>query len=63
MRLEHKNDPRHHVYTRDQFESGQTSDALWNAAQFEMINSGRMHSFMRVYWGKKVENANSRYSI
>ncbi len=27
---------------------------LWNAAQKEMVYGGKMHSYMRMYWGKKI---------
>lgn len=35
-------------------EAAQTDDPLWNAAQLEMVHTGRMHTYMRLYWGKKV---------
>ncbi len=42
---------------REQFEKGQTHDKLWNAAQLEMVHSGKMHGFMRMYWAKKILEA------
>ncbi|WP_126581366.1 deoxyribodipyrimidine photo-lyase [Tengunoibacter tsumagoiensis] len=50
----HINDPREWVYTRQEFEEGRTHDELWNAAQLEMVNTGRMHGYMRMYWAKKI---------
>ena len=50
----HAADPREKNYTRGQLERGQTHDELWNAAQKEMVVSGKMHGFMRMYWAKKV---------
>eukprot|EP00884_Botryococcus_braunii_P017486 jgi/Botrbrau1/4420/Bobra.0348s0010.1 len=50
----HRNDKREHIYTREQFEKGMTHDELWNAAQLEMVHSGKMHGFMRMYWAKKI---------
>ncbi|GBF93049.1 CPD photolyase [Raphidocelis subcapitata] len=50
----HARDKREHLYTRDQLEKGQTHDELWNAAQWEMVHSGKMHGFMRMYWAKKI---------
>ena len=41
-------------YSREQMESFQTHDRLWNAAQAEMVNSGKMHGFLRMYWAKKI---------
>ena len=32
----------------------QTNDKYWNAAQCEMICTGKMHNYMRMYWGKRV---------
>eukprot|EP01041_Mallomonas_annulata_P011728 gene11728-24597_t len=50
---EHWNDVRTVVYTQSQLENAQTHDDLWNAAQLEMMNRGKMHGFMRMYWAKK----------
>lgn len=50
----HTGDPRDYVYTRKQFEHGETHDELWNAAQFEMVTTGKMHGYMRMYWAKKI---------
>jgi deoxyribodipyrimidine photo-lyase len=50
----HANDPRPTLYTREQFESAQTHDELWNAAQLQMLNAGWMHNYMRMYWAKKI---------
>lgn len=46
--------PRPYLYTRAQFEAGQTHDRYWNAAQAEMTATGYMHNQMRMYWGKKI---------
>ncbi|KAJ8011238.1 hypothetical protein DPEC_G00056080 [Dallia pectoralis] len=51
---EHAKDPRPYVYTREQLENAQTHDALWNAAQYQMVAEGKMHGFMRMYWAKKI---------
>ncbi|HLP17058.1 MAG TPA: deoxyribodipyrimidine photo-lyase, partial [Bacteroidota bacterium] len=50
----HRKDARTHLYTLEQFEAAETHDALWNAAQREMLRTGRMHGFMRMYWAKKI---------
>jgi deoxyribodipyrimidine photo-lyase len=50
----HAADPRPLVYSRDQFVSARTHDALWNAAQKEMLRRGYMHNHCRMYWGKKI---------
>jgi deoxyribodipyrimidine photo-lyase len=51
---EHRNDPRTHLYTAEQFERAETHDPLWNAAQMEMVSTGRMHGYLRMYWAKKI---------
>lgn len=51
---EHIRDEREHIYTLDQLESGSTHDTLWNAAQTQMVVSGWMHNYMRMYWAKKI---------
>ena len=51
---EHASDVRDYVYTREQFEVGETHDELWNAAQLQMVTTGKMHGFMRMYWAKKI---------
>jgi len=50
----HRKDKREFIYTSGQFEYAQTHDPLWNAAQREMINKGKMHGYMRMYWAKKI---------
>jgi deoxyribodipyrimidine photo-lyase len=52
--LEHARDPRPAVYARAALERGATHDPYWNAAQREMVLTGKMHGYMRMYWGKKI---------
>lgn len=51
---EHKNDQRDYIYTTNELENAETHDPYWNAAQKEMIAKGKMHGYMRMYWGKKI---------
>jgi deoxyribodipyrimidine photo-lyase len=51
---EHKNDQRDYIYTIKELENAETHDPYWNAAQKEMITKGKMHGYMRMYWGKKI---------
>jgi deoxyribodipyrimidine photo-lyase len=51
---EHRTDPRLYCYSPEQFENAETHDDLWNAAQKEMVITGKMHGFMRMYWAKKI---------
>ncbi len=50
----HRADPRDAVYDLGQFERAKTHDPLWNAAQRELLHTGRIHGYMRMYWGKKI---------
>ncbi len=50
----HAKDKREYLYTLEQLETARTHDAAWNAAQREMILTGKMHNYMRMYWGKKI---------
>ncbi len=50
----HRKDEREFVYSIKQFENMQTHDRLWNAAQFEMKEKGKMHGYLRMYWAKKI---------
>ena len=50
----HRKDEREFVYRLKQFEQAKTHEDLWNAAQKEMITTGKMHGYMRMYWAKKI---------
>jgi len=51
---EHRDDTREYIYGFDEFERARTHDELWNAAQKEMLITGKMHGYMRMYWAKKI---------
>lgn len=51
---EHRDDRREYVYTLRELEHAETHDVYWNAAQSEMVATGKMHNYMRMYWGKKI---------
>jgi deoxyribodipyrimidine photo-lyase len=50
----HRRDRRPHVYSDAEFEAAETHDPLWNAAQRQMITTGWMHGYIRMYWAKKI---------
>lgn len=50
----HRHDSRPYLYTLKEFAEARTHDPLWNAAQQQMVASGRMHGYMRMYWAKKI---------
>ena len=51
---EHRSDLRENIYDYAQLESAKSHDVLWNAAQNEMLNTGKMSGYMRMYWAKKI---------
>jgi len=51
---DHSGDPREYTYSLADLERGRTHDRYWNAAQNEMVSTGRMHGYMRMYWAKKI---------
>jgi deoxyribodipyrimidine photo-lyase len=50
----HRTDPRPYLYGLEEFEEARTHDPLWNAAQSQMVKTGYMHGYMRMYWAKKI---------
>ena len=50
----HEQDPRDDLYTFEQLRDAATSDPAWNAAQRQMLATGFMAGYMRMYWGKRV---------
>ncbi len=50
----HAKDRRPVLYTEQQLENAETHDPLWNAAQMQMVNTGWMHNYLRMYWAKKI---------
>jgi len=50
----HTADKRPYLYSLAELEQAATRDPYWNAAQTEMILTGKMHGYMRMYWGKKI---------
>jgi deoxyribodipyrimidine photo-lyase len=52
--VRHASDRRPVLYEARALEAGDTHDPLWNAAQKEMVLTGRMHNYLRMYWAKKI---------
>lgn len=50
----HRKDIREYTYSYKALEEGKTHDPLWNAAQQQMVTTGKMHGYMRMYWAKKI---------
>ncbi|XP_026486628.1 deoxyribodipyrimidine photo-lyase isoform X1 [Vanessa tameamea] len=51
---DHKLDKKAHIYKLEQLSQAITHDDLWNAAQIQMMEEGKMHGFLRMYWCKKI---------
>lgn len=50
----HAKDKRPWLYTYEELESAQTHCPFWNSAQIELVTTGKMHGYMRMYWCKKI---------
>ncbi len=50
----HARDPREFIYSIGEFGAATTHDALWNAAQTQLVREGRIHNYLRMLWGKKI---------
>lgn len=50
----HQEEKKPYLYSMQELEKAATHDPYWNAAQKEMILKGKMHGYMRMYWGKKI---------
>ncbi len=58
---EHIGDERPQIYSLEQLEAGATHDELWNAAQREMVETGEMHNYIRMLWGKNIISWSKTY--
>ncbi len=50
----HASDVREYLYSKKKFEEANTHDDLWNAAQQELVKTGKMPGYLRMYWAKKI---------
>lgn len=50
----HTQDDRPYIYSLAEFESADTHDEIWNAAQRQLVREGRIHNYLRMLWGKKI---------
>ncbi|MGB9778994.1 MAG: deoxyribodipyrimidine photolyase, partial [Candidatus Bathyarchaeales archaeon] len=51
---EHVSDKREYIYSLQDLEDAKTHDEYWNAAQKELLITGKIHNYMRMYWAKKL---------
>jgi len=59
---EHLKDEREFLYNLKEFEEAKTHDELWNASQKQLVKTGKMHGFLRMYWAKKVLEWTKNYT-
>jgi deoxyribodipyrimidine photo-lyase len=57
----HASDERPYIYTVHDYEQFKTHDEAFNAAMIEMVNTGYMHNYMRMYWAKKIIEWSNTY--
>ncbi|MCU0105613.1 deoxyribodipyrimidine photo-lyase [Acholeplasma vituli] len=51
---DHEMDIRTYIYTKEDYLAYKTHDPYFNAAMKEMVETGFMHNYMRMYWAKKI---------
>ena len=49
----HASDERQ-SYSFDDIENARTDDEIWNAAQRQLLNTGHIHNYLRMLWGKRI---------
>lgn len=50
----HRNDIRTYIYNLKEFKNGHTHDELWNKIQQNLLKTGKIHGYLRMYWAKKI---------
>lgn len=50
----HKSDIRTYIYNQKEFAEGKTHEELWNKIQQNLIETGKIHGYLRMYWAKKL---------
>ncbi|CAG37305.1 deoxyribodipyrimidine photo-lyase [Desulfotalea psychrophila] len=51
---QHRCDERAYLYSFHDLEAGNTHEQLWNACQIDLVQSGKLHGYLRMYWAKKI---------
>ncbi len=50
---EHREDKRETI-SESKIEAAETYDELWNATERELVQTGELHNYVRMLWGKKI---------
>jgi len=51
---QHRKDKREYTFSLKELEEAKTKDELWNFAQQQLLKTGKMHGYLRMYWAKKI---------
>lgn len=51
---QHRSDKREYLYQLEELEQATTHESLWNACQTDLVQSGKLHGYLRMYWAKKI---------
>jgi deoxyribodipyrimidine photo-lyase len=51
---QHASDERPYLYSLQELAASETHDPIWNAAQTELRETGRLQNYLRMLWGKKI---------
>ncbi|MCF8056884.1 MAG: deoxyribodipyrimidine photo-lyase [Desulfocapsa sp.] len=51
---EHREDVRPYLADLETLENAGTEDALWNRCQQDLLQNGKLHGYLRMYWAKKI---------
>ena len=51
---DHAGDQRAAHYSVDQLAAAETDDPIWNAAQRQLRDTGVIHNYLRMLWGKRI---------
>jgi deoxyribodipyrimidine photo-lyase len=51
---ERQNDTKEYLYDFEDLEKARTHDPIWNSVQRELVNTGSVHNYLRMLWGKKI---------
>ncbi|MGD9910223.1 MAG: deoxyribodipyrimidine photo-lyase [Candidatus Izemoplasmatales bacterium] len=60
---DHLEDKRAYLYTVEDYTEFNTHDPYFNAAMKQMVYTGYMHNYMRMYWAKKIIEWSPSYEI
>lgn len=50
----HRGDRRKPSYTYEELERAETHDDVWNLSQRQLLETGTIHNYLRMLWGKKI---------